>query len=67
MRIIYEKGFTGIYFIISQSVSPLFEVSSAVPAFDSCTKCVGSAGMINDRTPDYNPVSQAGMHGRPHN
>ena len=34
-----------------------------VPTFNSCTKCVGSPGIINDRTSDYHPVSWAWMHG----
>ena len=25
---------------------------STVPTFNSCTKCVGSPGIINDRVPD---------------
>ena len=30
-----------------------------VPTFNSCTKCVGSPGKIDDRTPDCNTVSWA--------
>ena len=33
-----------------------------VPTFNSCTKCVGSAGKIHDHTPDCQPVSWVGMH-----
>ena len=34
--------------------------------FDSCTKCVGSRGIIHDCTPDSHPVSLAWMHRWPH-
>ena len=33
-----------------------------VPPFNSCTKCVGSLGIIYDRKPDCHPVSSAWMH-----
>ena len=29
---------------------------STVPTFNSCTKCVGIPGIMNDRTPDCHPV-----------
>ena len=32
---------------------------STVPIFNSCTICLGSLGMIHDRTPDCQPVSWA--------
>ena len=41
-------------------------ISLTVPTFNSCTKCVGSPGIIHDRTPDYHPVSWAWMNGWPH-
>ena len=28
-----------------------------VPTFNSCTKCVGSPGILHDRTPDWHPSS----------
>ena len=37
------------------------ECSDTVPTFDSCTKCMGSPGIINDHTSDYHPVSWARM------
>ena len=36
------------------------EVSSTVPAFISCTKCVGSLGIIHNRTPNWHPMSGHG-------
>ena len=32
---------------------------ATVPAFNSSTKCVGSSGILHDRTPDCNPISKA--------
>ena len=32
-----------------------------MPTFNSCTKCVGRPGIINDRMPDCHPVSWAWM------
>ena len=34
-----------------------------VQTFNSCTKCVGSAGIIHDRTPDCHRFSLVWMHG----
>ena len=28
-----------------------------VPAFNSCTKCVGSPDILHDQTPDCHPIS----------
>ena len=38
-----------------------------VATFNSCTKCVGSQGIINNRPPDCHPVFWAWMHGWAHN
>ena len=32
--------------------------NAIVPTFISCTECVGSPGIMNDRTPDCHPVFQ---------
>ena len=40
---------------------------STVLTFNSCTKCVGSPGIIHDYTPDCQPVSGARMHDGLHN
>ena len=38
-----------------------------MPVFNSFTRCVGRPGMILDRTPDYQLVFWAWIHGRTHN
>ena len=38
-----------------------FEASVTVPTFNSCTRWVGSLGIIHDSTPDCHPVSLAWM------
>ena len=44
-----------------------FPWSSTVPTFNSCTKCVGSPGIIHNRTSDWHPVSWTWMIGLPQN
>ena len=39
---------------------------TTVLTLNSCTKGVGSLGIIHDRTPDCHPVSRAWMYGWPH-
>ena len=41
--------------------------TSTVPTFNSCTKCVGSPGILHNRTPDWHPVSWVWIHGWPQN
>ena len=36
-----------------------FAVIPTMQTFNSCTKCVGSPGIIHDRTPDCHPISWA--------
>ena len=37
-------------------------VAGAVPICNSCTKCLGSPGIVYDRTPDCHPVPSTRMH-----
>ena len=39
---------------------------TTVPTFNSCTKCMGSLGIIHDLMPNCHPVSWSRMHGWPH-
>ena len=45
------------------SISIVVDYKGTVRTFNSCTKCVGSPGIIHIRIPDCNPVSRALMHG----
>ena len=36
---------------------------STMPTLNSCTKCVGSPGIIHDWTPDCHRLSLAWVHG----
>ena len=38
------------------------QTDPTVPTFNPCTKCVGSPGIINGRTPHCHPVSWAWMN-----
>ena len=51
---------SGDLFIACESESVSLRINT-MPAFNSCTKCVGSPGIIHDRTPDDPPVSWAWM------
>ena len=42
-------------------INVLFLRNDTVPAFNSCTICMASTGIIHDRTPYYHPVSWARM------
>ena len=40
-----------------------FDETATVPTFISSTKCVGSPGLIHDRTPGCHPVPWVWVHG----
>ena len=58
-RVLYGCFFVSV---VLQTYKSAFVLSITVPTFNSCTKCVGSPGMINDRTSDCHPGSLAWMH-----
>ena len=39
------------------------KMDTTVPIFNSCTKCLGSPGIIHNRTPDCHSISWPWMHG----
>ena len=62
-RYIHKASSSNFVLLIPwETVNAVVPLSGTVPTFNSCTKCVGSRGLIHDRTPNCQPGSWAWMN-----
>ena len=63
MEIVHRSGRQHTVADYLSRIPPADHFDYTLPTFNSCTKCMGSLGIINDRMLDCYPVSLAWMYG----